>query len=66
MRFMLFVALALLWTLGPGLAQTPPTRVRGTITALDGATLTVTSVLPHPQMFPRRRVLPHQDVPVAS
>jgi hypothetical protein len=43
MRFMLFVALALLWTLGPGLAQTPPTRVRGTITALDGATLTVTS-----------------------
>jgi hypothetical protein len=41
MRFMLSVALALLWTLSPGLAQTPPTRVRGTITALDGATLSV-------------------------
>jgi LDH2 family malate/lactate/ureidoglycolate dehydrogenase len=26
----------------------------------------VPRVLPHPQMFPRRRVLPHQDVPVAS
>jgi hypothetical protein len=42
-RFMLPLVLALLWPLGPTLAQTPPTRVRGTIAAVDGATLSVTS-----------------------
>src|ERR1035437_434868 len=43
LRFMLSVALAVLWTFSPVAAQAPTTRVRGTITAFDGTTLSVTS-----------------------
>ena len=42
-RFMLVMVLALLGPFDPAIAQAPATRIRGTITAFDGTTLSIDS-----------------------